>query len=181
MATYGFTIKRIRENAYYLYRWTYMCSEYHKNLGKELGLTEKKILDIRHHDKETWYSKEFQQARDRVKTIGNSKLSWQCLGRWRGNLPSMTDITIDETSDTLTPMEEKILKMDVVGWYLKDLAEERKEKNDTTYKLEMKALIKEKNDRTREISRLGYGIEESEEMVLEEYLDKAKKYNLSRV
>jgi hypothetical protein len=181
MANYGFTIKQIRENAYYLYRWTYMYSEYYKNVGKELGLTEEEVIDVRFHDKDTWNSYTFQKARDKVKTISSSKLVWQCLGRWRAGVPKMKDITIDETSDTLTPIEEKILKMSVVGWYFQDLAKERLNKNGTEYSDEMKFLHKEKNKRILEVQRKGYSIEEAEDLVLEEYNGTAKKHPLSRV
>lgn len=178
MANYGFTIKRIRENAFYLYRWTYIESKYYEILANEIGLTVAEVLDIKANNREKWKSDQFEKVRKKMKTKSNSKLQWQSLGRWYDEVPRMKDITINKNSlDEVTETEQKILKMDVVHCYLTALAEIRAKANWTLPRDEMKILLKEKNGKVKELTRHGNKIKEADALIMDEYFEKAKKYN----
>ncbi|RHW38222.1 hypothetical protein D1B33_04865 [Lysinibacillus yapensis] len=180
----SYCIKKIRENAFYLYRKTYLYPEYHASLGKLLGLTEEQVIDIRDNEPEIWNNDEFKEARKKVKSKSRSKFQYESLGRWRDDVTSLKDIEIDKDSDQLTPLEEKILKMDIVQWFLQDLSKQNAEKLGTKPGDEMKKLLREKEKKVKQVAALGYGFKEAEEIVLNRYYKKANEFNakgLSRV
>ena len=161
-----------------MYRWTYLESNYYNILAKELGLTKEELLRIRNNDKTIWGCDEFVKERRKMKSKANSKLQWKCLGRWRDEVPNMTEITIDPNSHELTDVEEKILKMDIVQWFLEDVAEARAKKFGTVPGDEMKKLLKEKAKKVKEVAAsLVFGLKEAEELVLEKYYEKANEHN----
>lgn len=166
---YGFTVKKIRENRHYLYRWTYLESDYYNVLSRELGLTKKELLRIRDKDKTTWGSYEFVNARKSMISKSKSKLQWHCLGRWHDEIPNMKDMTIDPDSNDLKPLEEKILKIHIVQWFLQDVAKESAKKFGTVPGDEMIKLVKEKTQKVKETAALGFGLKEGEELVLDKY------------